>query len=414
MAFEKILDQLSGPWVVEGGIKFQHFLKKTDYEDFFKIDSLAMTAALRQLKANIQLPQAMAQDGSSEIRDFTAPKIFKIALNQFKKEFSFERQYYHAINSDPLLVKRVTLPNEHFISYIAHDKLSNPFPDKDTIQSLYLDSINQEKITQDVKQTLKSFIDKEAEKFTSAQSQSMQLFSLFEERPSSSPSINTSFRSSSLFQKLQGRQDDNLRYRVSEGELDNKPIHERISRAIDQAIDQSKLFISADGVTDAVTQEINDDEILLAMLLAKNFGGIGTKSDQIFPAERNHLDRERQALVNLLFNRKGDGSKEINQVLFNKLVNFSANFQIKCKESGIYSGNTAIDEKDLLDQTSIQTRHGLRLAFIPDEFLLEYLNKPQIKKEYKDVAKNLIAKNITQRQLSPQGALTSLHLVKNS
>ena len=189
-----------------------------------------------------------------------------------------------------------------------------------------------------------------------------------------------------------------MRYRVSASESDNEPIHERISRAIDQ----SKLFISADGVTDAVTQEINDDEILLAMLLAKNFGGINTKTDQIFSLNVNSLDQERQALVDLLYIRNSGGTNDVNEDLFNKLVNFSANFQIQCKELGIYSGNTAIDEKDFLDQASIETRHGLRLAFIPDEFLLEYLNKPRIKKEYKDVAKNLIAKNIKQRQSPPQ------------
>ena len=363
LAFKKILDQLSRHLAgVEGDKKFHHFLKKADYENFFKIDGEAMTEALKQLNANIELPQAMAQDGSSIIKDLNAEKIFQIALNQFKKEFSFERQYYHAINSDPLLVKLDTSRSAHFISYIAQDKLSNPFPNEDTIQSLYLDSINQEKITQDVKQTLNFFIDKEAEKFTSAQSQSMQLSSLFDERPSSSPSINTSFRSSSLFQKLKGRQDDNLRYRVLEGELDNEPIHERISRAIDQ----SKLLNSADGVTDAVTQEITDDEILLAMLLAKNFGGIGTKIDQIFSADGDQLDQERQALVDFLKSQDQEGSPCVNEALFNKLVNFSANFQIQCKELGIYSGNNAIDEKDFLDQASIEIRHGLRLAFIPD------------------------------------------------
>jgi hypothetical protein len=100
--------------------------------------------------------------------------------------------------------------------------------------------------------------------------------------------------------------------------------------------------------------------------------------------------------VDLLFNRNSDDSKVVNQVLFNKLVDFSANFQIQCKELGIYSGNENIDERIFLNEQSIETRHGLRLAFIPDEFVLKYLNKPDISPVLKKIAKNLVAKKINQ------------------
>jgi hypothetical protein len=79
-----------------------------------------------------------------------------------------------------------------------------------------------------------------------------------------------------------------------------------------------------------------------------------------------------------------------------KLVNFSANFQIQCKELGIYSGNKTIDERIFSNEQNIETRHGLRLAFIPDEFVLKYLNKPDISPVLKNIAKNLITKKIDQ------------------
>ena len=42
---------------------------------------------------------------------------------------------------------------------------------------------------------------------------------------------------------------------------------------------------------------------------------------------------------------------------------------------GIYSGNKAINESIFSNQRSIETKHGLRLAFIPDEIVVEYLDK---------------------------------------
>ena len=413
---------------------FKHFYLKEDYNKFFNISEHEMQLAcgrvfsyLFNLEPYRKLLIEVSEFTTAElvefikIKDFSTiqnqvhktqleglnqkylqiQEIFKIVLAYFKKENSFERQYFHAINSDPLIVSN--LVGIHYTSYIASTKIQNPFPEHDSLQSLYLQSLSTKDFKEEISQTLSHFIDREANKLNlqslSARPDSASQFPSppsIDLSPSSSPTINIIQQSSSLFQKLKGRQDDNLRYRVSEGGLDNEPIHERISRAIEQ----SKLLNSAD----AVTQEISENEILLAMLLAKNFGGIGTKIDQIFPDKSIRLDQERQALVGLLNIRNPDGTNKINRDLFNKLVNFSANFQIKCKESGIYSGNTAINEKDLLDQTSIQTRHGLRLAFIPDEFLLEYLNKPLIEKKYKDVAKNLIAKNIKQRQSPSQQA----------
>lgn len=390
---------------------FTHFFDMEDYRKTLISNQIITTKDVLDIIKSNNFTAIIDAGKRNEFAQFhqkynQIKEIFKIVLEYFKKENSFERQYFHAINSDPLIVLNPI--GVHYTSYIASTKIQNPFPEHDSLQTLYLQSLSTKDFKKEISQTLDHFINREANKLClqslSVRPDSASQFPLppsIELSPSSSPTINIIQQNSSLFNKIAGRKDDNLRYRVSESELDNKPIHERISRAIDQAIDQSKLFISADGVTDAVTQKISDDEILLAMLLAKNFGGIGTKIDQIFSAERNHLDRERQALVNLLFNRKGDESKEINQVLFNKLVNFSANFQIKCKELGIYSGNKTIDERIFSNEQNIETRHGLRLAFIPDEFVLKYLNKPDISPVLKNIAKNLVAKKINQTRSQP-------------
>jgi hypothetical protein len=439
-ALEGVVDVSLRPLIPQSNIsKFKHFLTKQSYDFFIKKiqdgeenlgdlvfkglfnlepyrnaygePKLDTNGVLDIIKNFDHLDHPINQSRVEEFRLLNqkyreVQKISQIALDFFKQENSFEQQFYHAINSNPLIVSNKMA---HYNSYISAENIASPFPKEESIQSLYLDSLNADEIKKNFEKTFQKFLEREVAKFRNRNQQEALSPSTLEfprasqslpqlsreiveiQFPSSSPSINHSNRNSSLFNKIAGRKDDNLRYRVSASESDNEPIHERMSRAIDQ----SKLLISADGVTDAVTQEITDDEILLAMLLAKNFGGINTKNDQIF-STGNHLDRERQALVNLIIIANSDGSKEVNQDLFNRLVNFSANFQIQCKKLGIYSGNKAIDERIFLNEQSIETRHGLRLAFIPDEFVLKYLNKSNIRKDLKDVANKLIAKKIDQ------------------
>ncbi len=391
---------------------FRHFLLKQNYDDFFDENKDHMQEACDQLFTHFfdvegyrgtlfPGPEISTQDVLAIIKsnDFTSiidgdhqreeltqlnqkykqiKKIFKIVLKYFKQENSFERQYFHAINSDPLIVANPR--GIHFTSYIASAKVADQFPAHETFQSLYLQSLSTRNFQEEVAQSLNFFIDKEAQKLEQDNlpesrgfSPSLPLVPSSSPLPSPSPSINITQQTSSLFDKLKGRNDDNFRYRVSANES-NEPIHARISKAI-------KNFNPKEG-------GLNDNGILLAMLLAKNFGGIGTKIDSIFSSpnpNQTPLDPERQALVDLL---------KHNTNLFNLLKKFSANFQIQCKELGVYSGNKEIKDDVFLDKKSIEKKHGLRLAFIPDEFVLEYINKTSIRDDLKNIAKNLIAKKI--------------------
>ena len=159
---------------------------------------------------------------------------------------------------------------------------------------------------------------------------------------------------------------------------------------------------------ESVDEQVNNENIVLAMLIAKNFGGIGTKIAEIeskiadqnsndkylkellkisYPAEIDRAGKTPEELVNLQLKKTTLEDK------FEKLKEFSAQFQEQCKNQEIYSGNENINKAVFSNQQSIETRHGLRLAFIPDEIVVEYINKLPKNNHIRKLAMNIIKEN---------------------
>ena len=144
------------------------------------------------------------------------------------------------------------------------------------------------------------------------------------------------------------------------------------------------------------------------MLIAKNFGGIGTKITEIEGKIKDKVSNDKylKELLKISYpadiDQAGKTTEEV-EILqlkhtelsdkFDKLKDFSAQFQEQCKNQGIYSGNENINKAVFSNQQSIETRHGLRLAFIPDEIVVEYINKLPKDNHIRKLAMNIIKEN---------------------
>jgi hypothetical protein len=360
---------------------YQHFLSSEEYDKFFE--------------NNLQVLRLEINTYCDDSIDKTnADNIFHKALQYFKTEFSFERQNFHAQYFNRLQVYN---KSNHFSTLVSQERFDNPFPREESIESIYSASINKQQIKTDIQQTIQSIIasikpqqiEGLQDNIGNEQDESFQT-------PSPSPQIF--YRTTSLFQKISGRKDDNFRY-ASNTSSQHQSLGSKFKYEVIEVI---KYSVNEED------DEKTNENIVLAMLIAKNFGGIGTKIAEIegkiadqssndkylkellkisYPAEIDPVDKTPEEFTTLLLNKTALEDK------FEKLKFFSESFQIQCKQLGIYSGNKAINESIFSNQRSIETKHGLRLAFIPDEIVVEYINKLPKDNQVRKLAMNIIKEN---------------------
>lgn len=208
----------------------------------------------------------------------------------------------------------------------------------------------------------------------------------------------TDFRPA-IYHDRKARKDDNFRY-FQEATLFSPNEHDQpqentkasplelIFKAINDA-NCENISVNQLSPDQSSTEILNEDEIALAIFLAKKFGGIGTRYHDV----KNYLQQNHsEALAS-----PDQADKKITELLA-KLKKFSRQFQDKSKEAGIYSGNQNL--------TSEQAKeYGLRLAFVPDEIFINKVNKIK-----NSSLKELIIKDLNQKieeNTKPRTVVTS-------
>jgi hypothetical protein len=150
------------------------------------------------------------------------------------------------------------------------------------------------------------------------------------------------YRSTEIFPRYNGRNDDIIRCekgaREVEGDIEN--ILEVLRKK----------------------HNMGDEELVLAIAIAKTFGGIGSalrqiqnKIEEIDPQTQNQTMQNQ--VENNFFRLCRSIFTPINR---KKFCQFSAEFQKECQKKGIYSGR-----QELTDQKA--RNYGCRLTFVPDE-----------------------------------------------
>jgi hypothetical protein len=199
----------------------------------------------------------------------------------------------------------------------------------------------------------------------------------------------TDFRPA-IYHDRNARKDDNFRYfqektLFSSDDYDQlqentkaSPL-ELIFKAINDA-NCENISVNQLSPDQSSTEILNEDEIALAIFLAKKFGGIGTRYHDV----KNYLQQNLPEDYSEALASPDQADKKITELLA-KLKKFSRQFQDKSKEAGIYSGNQNL--------TSEQAKeYGLRLAFVPDEIFINKVNKIK-----NSSLKELIIKDLNQK-----------------
>jgi hypothetical protein len=150
-----------------GDLVFKGLFNLEKYRDVFGESRLDTNGVLDIIKNFDHLQNRIKQSRVEEFKLLNkqyqeVQKISQIALDFFKKENSFEQQFYHAINSNPLIVSNKIA---HYNSYISDENIQFPFPQEESIQSLYLDSLNADNIKKNFEETFQKFLGREVEKF---------------------------------------------------------------------------------------------------------------------------------------------------------------------------------------------------------------------------------------------------------
>lgn len=367
---------------------YRHFLNNDEYDKFWNDDDI--TSCQIGLESYCQ---------QNSITQPNLNNIFNKALQYFKTEFSFERQNFHAQYFNRLQVYH---KSDHFSTLVSKDRFDTPFPREESIESTYFASIDKEKIKSDIRKTTQDLIDSiNSQPIEGPQDQGSDENDS-PQTPSPSPQIF--YRTTSLFQKLSGRKDDNFRYALKDLASSNS-LGAKFKNDI---IDVIKFSALVNESVESENDQNTNENIVLAMLIAKNFGGIGTKIAEIEGkiADQSSKDKYLKELLKISYPAEIDrtgktpeelASLELKKTMlldkFEKLKDFSAQFQKQCKNYGIYSGNENIDKTVFSNQKSIKTRHGLRLAFIPDEIVVEYINKLPKDNHIRKLAMNIIKEN---------------------
>ncbi|MFM7620851.1 MAG: hypothetical protein ACKO47_04525, partial [Alphaproteobacteria bacterium] len=149
------------------------------------------------------------------------------------------------------------------------------------------------------------------------------------------PQLNKLYRSSEIFERLNGRKDDIIRYAEGKKEVE-KEINEILTEV-------------------AGKYNLTYDDLVLAMAIAKRFGGIGSALKEI----KKEIDKFAQPISQADGDQSNsDPSSQLTQGFYrdcltlfadrNKLKNicqFSAEFQKTCRQSGIYSGREELTDQ---------------------------------------------------------------------
>ncbi len=377
-AYHAILEEMTDSQDFEIGKKrfFKHFFIKQDYEDFFK-------------EKFTEILSSMTQEGEGlESKDYES--IVKLAFDHFMKEFSFEKQYYYARNSNPFIAYKIKDENQldFYATIVTKDRFKNPFTEHESVDSVYIESLFDPKNINTMSENcLESLNEITEEYLAEICSQSQLRGARNESEGQLAPSPTISYRNSTLFDKKRGRKDDNLRYFLTTEDF--------------AASIESIMLKSLDDTKD--NNNLNNEEVLIAMLIAKSFGGIGTKEQDIKgllnqTQNLDLMDQKRKKLAEILFplySKKTGDHDEADEIRFNKIKKFSAQFQKQCGIDGLLTGNKN-------PKNGEYKKYGMRLAFIPDEIVVEYIKKLPKENRVRICAEDMIkAKQSLMNELSP-------------
>ncbi|GDX35570.1 hypothetical protein LBMAG18_00810 [Alphaproteobacteria bacterium] len=285
-----------------------------------------------------------------------AQVFVKNILENLTKQFSFYSFRFKFLSSNPFCVS-----NDHSLHYttMIDSKRSQELLSNVSLQydlSLSTKSNEQKKISQ-------MMIDDLFEK-------SKQSYGEFtknaEVQRASDLELIKIYRSTEIFPRYNGRNNDIIRCKKSVNEVEN---------VIENTLEELKK-----------KHNMSDEELVLAIAIAKTFGGIGSALGQIKnkidginaplqnQAEQNQVEKNFFQLCGSIFtqtNRK-------------KFCKFSADFQKECQKKGIYSGR-----QELTDQQA--RNYGCRLTFVPDEVFAFHFNALPYKSKTRQIIDQYIA-----------------------
>lgn len=281
------------------------------------------------------------------------PHLKNSILENLQQQFSLFSFRYKFLSSNPFCVSNFS--GAHYTTAVDRQRLhelnSSVFLEYDSsalIASEDQDQISQKMIA-DIFAKANDSVDKQL-----APHQTHQPANQGE---ANKPQLNKLYRSSEIFLRLNGRKDDIIRYAEGKKEVE---------------VEIDKILTEVAG-----KYTLTYDDLVLAMAIAKRFGGIGSA----LPKIRAEIDKFAQPLSQADGDQSGsDPSSQLTQGFYrdcltlfadrNKLKNicqFSAEFQETCRQNKIYSGR-----EELTDQQA--QNYGCRLAFIPDEIFAFHFN----------------------------------------
>jgi len=281
------------------------------------------------------------------------PNLKNSILKNLQQQFSLFSFRYKFLSSNPFCVRNFS--GAHYTNMVDRKRLNelNSPVSLEYDSSALIESDDQDQISQkmiaDIFAKANDSVDKQL-----APHQPHQPANQGE---ADKPQLNKLYRSSEIFVRLNGRKDDIIRY--AEGK---KEVEKEIDKILNNVVEKYTLTC---------------DDLVLAMAIAKRFGGIGSALPEI----KKEIEKLAQPISQVDGDQSNsDPSSQFTQGFYQdcltlfadrnklkKICRFSAEFQETCRQREIYSGR-----EGLTDQQA--QNYGCRLAFIPDEIFAFHFN----------------------------------------
>lgn len=253
-------------------------------------------------------------------------------LENLKKQFSLYSFRFKFLSSNPFCVSNDH--SSHYTTMIDSQRSQEPLSNVSLQYDLSLPT--QSKEQNEISQMMIDDLFKKSKQFCA------EFLGDANDQRASDLELIKIYRSTEIFPRHNGRNDDIIRCKKSVREVE---------RLIENTLEGLKI-----------KYKMSDEELVLAIAIAKTFGGIGSalrkiqnKIEEIDPqtqdqTEQNQVENNFFQLCRSIFT----------PIKLKKFCQFSAEFQKECQKQGIYSGR-----QELTDQKA--RSYGCRLTFVPDE-----------------------------------------------